>query len=137
MYNNILLAVVQAASKEARLGREEFDVVSTSLPVLSRGASQIDAQITASVAAAGHHTTAAAAQPECTSADEPDIESTSADQSDVNKPSGRGATDPLGESSRATASVCTDKHVAQNSGLLTSFLGDYGSDSDDSQGHAT
>ena len=115
------VAVAQAASKQARLGREEFDVVSTSLPVSTGGKSQVDAEIRASVAAAERHTTAAAAQ----------LEPASADQPDAKNPSGKAPTDPSGDSSRATASLPVDKHVVQNSGLLTSFLGDYGSDSDD------
>ncbi|KAL3151358.1 hypothetical protein ABBQ38_013190 [Trebouxia sp. C0009 RCD-2024] len=115
----------QAASKQARLGREEIDVVSTSLPVTTTGKSQVDAQIRASVAAAERHTTAAAAQLECTSGAQPDVQDLS----------GRGVTDPSGDSSRVTASI--DKHVVQNSGLLTSFLGAYGSDSDDSDGGPT
>lgn len=119
------MAVAQAASKQARLGREEIDVVSTSLPVTTTGKSQVDAQIRASVAAAERHTTAAAAQLECTSGAQPDVQDLS----------GRGVTDPSGDSSRVTASI--DKHVVQNSGLLTSFLGAYGSDSDDSDGGPT
>ncbi|KAL3160520.1 hypothetical protein ABBQ32_010824 [Trebouxia sp. C0010 RCD-2024] len=115
----------QAASKQARLEREELDMVSTSLPVSTMGMSQADDQIRASVAAAECHTTAAAAQLECTSGAQPDVQD----------PCSKGVTDPSGDSSKVTASV--DKQVVQNSGLLTSFLGAYGSDSDESDGGPT
>lgn len=122
---NLCVAVEQAASKQARLEREELDMVSTSLPVSTMGMSQADDQIRASVAAAECHTTAAAAQLECTSGAQPDVQD----------PCSKGVTDPSGDSSKVTASV--DKQVVQNSGLLTSFLGAYGSDSDESDGGPT
>lgn len=110
---------VQTASKQARLEREEVDVVSTSLPTLPAGTSQVDAQIRASVAAVGGlDATDAGAQPGPTSADQPDVQ----------PPPGRGAEDPLGDSSKAKLLNATDN---QTHGALTSFLGDYGSDSDD------
>ena len=120
--------LAQTASKQARLGREEVDVVSTSLPIPAAGTSQVDAQIRASVAAAGFHTTGASAQ----------LESGSADQTDVLNPSGRGAVGaPSGDSSKATTFISADKHMPPNPGLLTSILGDYGSDSDENDQRAT
>ena len=123
LYFALLQDLTQTASKQARLGREEADVVSTSLPIPAAGTSQVDAQIRASVAAVGLDATAAGAQPD----------STTADQSDVQHPSGRDAVYPLG-SSRTEVSISPEK---QTQGLLTSFLGDYGSDSDDSNEQAT
>lgn len=120
----LLQGLVQTASKQARLGREEADVLTTSLPIPAAGTSQVDAQIRASIAAVGADATAPRAQPD----------STACDQSDVQPPSGRGAVDPLGDSNRAKLSVSLEK---QNQGLLTSFLGDYGSDSDASNEQAT
>lgn len=116
---------VQTASKQARLEREEADVLSTSLPTPHAGTSQVDAQIRASVAAAGGlDATDAGAQPGPTSADQPNVQ----------LPPGRGAEDPFGDSSKTKLFVSTH---TQNQGALTSFLGDYGSDSDDSREHAT
>lgn len=112
---------MQTASKQARLEREEADVVSTSLPTHPAATSQVDAQIRASVAAAGGlDATDAGAQPGPTSADQPD----------VHLPPGRGAEDQFGDSSKTQLLNSTFK---QNQGVLTSFLGDYGSGSDDNK----
>lgn len=120
----LLQDVTQTASKQARLEREEVDVVSTSLPTPAVGTSRVDAQIRASIAQAGLDATTTGAQPD----------SPSADQSDVQHPSGRGTVDLLGDSSKAKLSISPGK---QNQGLLSSFLGDYGSDSDGSNEQAT
>ena len=112
---------VQIASKQARLEREEADVVSTSLPTHPAATFQVDAQIRASVAAAGGlDATDAGAQPGPTSADQPDAQ----------LPQERGAEDLFGDSSMTK--VLNSRHK-QNQGALTSFLGDYGSDSDDNK----
>ena len=111
---------VQAASKQARLEREEADAVSTSLPT-HPGSSQLDAHIRASVAAAGgldaRH---AGAQPGPTSAGQPDVQPSP----------GRGAEDLFVDGSKTKLLNSTHK---QNLGALTSFLCDYGSDSDDNK----
>lgn len=111
--------LAQTASKQARLEREEVDVVSTSLPISAAGTSQLDARKRASVAMAGFDATAAGAEPEFASAD----------QSDIRRPSGRSAVDQSADSSRVKLSIPPDKQ--QNQSLLNSFLGDYGSDSDE------
>ena len=115
--------LAQTSIKQARLERGEVDVVSTSLPASAAGTSTVDAQIRASVVMASLDATAAGAQSEFASAD----------QFDIQHPSGRSAIDTLPDSSRAKILLSPDK---QNQGLLTSFLGDYGSDSDGSNEQA-
>lgn len=91
--------------------------------------SHIDAQIRASVAAAGLHTNVHTTQ----------LDPSSAVQSAVRDPSGIGAADQSHATpgmSKTQASVPKEKEV-QNGGLLTSFLGNYGSNSDDDSGSAS
>ena len=116
------------AQKQARLGREEVDVVSTSLPAPSTGMSHLDVQIRASIAAAAPHSAEQTADTEA------------ADQVHAGESSARSCAEQqqdMRAGGNSQLQVHTDQQRLPDKSPLTSFLGNYDSESGDESGSAT